>query len=218
MRSLATSAVMTRGVFMGVVYLACIGLGIDNVIWSWRVTPWGLGVNDVFYGLKWSLHLLRVSIASAIPDFAWSLKYHPDLSSFKRMASISPNLGVFCLYGRALLATGFMFACGLATTLGVAVYCNTAIRRESVRCALVAYGAKYVRLLATTLGVAVCCNTTIRTESVRCVLMICGQVFIYCSTITLSIVVRCNTSIRAKSVRCMLAVIRLLPICGSRLR
>ena len=87
-----------------------------------------------------------------------------------------------------------MFACGLVTTLGVAVYCNTTIRPESVRCALVACGVKYIRLLVTTLGIAVHCNTTIRLEFVRYTLMTCGQVFVYCSATTLSIVVHCDTA------------------------
>ena len=37
---------------MGVVYPAYISLGKDNVIWSWRETPWGLGIGGVFHGLK----------------------------------------------------------------------------------------------------------------------------------------------------------------------
>ena len=32
-----------------------------------------------------------------------------------------PNLEAFFLYGRALLAIGFVFACGLGTTLGIVV-------------------------------------------------------------------------------------------------
>ena len=65
------------------------------------------------------------------------------------------------------MATGLMFACGLATTLSVAIRCNTAIRLESVCCALVACGVKYVCLLVTTLGVVVHCNTTIKLESIN---------------------------------------------------
>ena len=76
------------------------------------------------------------------------------------------NLGVFCLHGRVLLAIGLMSIFGLATTLSIAAHCNTAIRPESVLCALVACGVKYVGLLATTLSVPIRCNTIIRPESV----------------------------------------------------
>ena len=155
---------------------------------------------------------------STIPDFARSPEYHPDLSSFRCMAGISLDLKVFCLHERALLAIGLMFPCGLATTLGIIVRCNTAIKLESVRCALVAYGVKYVRLLVTTLGVAIHCSTVIRLESLRCTLMTYGQVFVRCSATTFSIVVRCDTAIRSKFVHCVLAVIRLLLICRTRLR
>ena len=77
---------------------------------------------------------MRVSIlhASAIPDLARFPKYHPDLSSFKCMASISPNLGVFYLHEQALLAMGLESACGIAITLDIVVHCNIAIRPESV--------------------------------------------------------------------------------------
>ena len=86
----------------------------------------------------------------------------------------SPKLGVFCLDRGALLATGIVFACSLATTLDIAAYYNTTIRLESVRCMLVACGVKYIRLLVTTLSVVVRCNTAIRLESIRCELMTCG--------------------------------------------
>ena len=87
-----------------------------------------------------------------------------------------PNLGVFYLHGRALLATRLMFTCGLATTLGIVILIryNTAIIPRFVCCVQVAYGVKYVCLLATTLGIAICCNTTIRPEFVHCALMTCG--------------------------------------------
>ena len=57
------------------------------------------------------------------------------------------NLGVFYLYGRALLVIGLVFPCGLATTLSIIVYCNIAIRPEFFRCTLIACGIKYVHLL-----------------------------------------------------------------------
>ena len=116
------------------------------------------------------------------------------------------------------MATGFMFACGLATTLGVAIRNKTAIRLESVYCALVVYEVKYVRLLATTLGVAIRCNTTIKLKSICCALMTCGQVFIYSSVTTQGIVVRYDTTIRLESVRYVLVVVKFLPICRARLR
>ena len=78
------------------------------------------------------------------------------------------------MYGRALLVTGLMFTCGLATTFGIAIRCNTTIKLKSVHCTLVACGVKYIYLLATTLGIAVYYNTTIIPEFVRCVLMTCG--------------------------------------------
>ena len=116
------------------------------------------------------------------------------------------------------MATGLMFPCGLATTLNVVFRCNTFIRPEFVRCALVACCIKYVRLLAITLGIAICCNTVIRSEFVCYVLMTHGQVFVCCSTTTLSITIRCDTTNPLKSIRCVLAVFRLLPICRTRLR
>ena len=128
------------------------------------------------------------------------------------------NLMVFYLYGQALLATGLMFVCGLATTLGITVRWNTAIRSESVRCGLVACGVKYVRLLATILGFVNYCNTAIRPESVRYVLMTCGHVFVCYLATTLSFVIRYDTTIKPKSVRYLLAVIRLLPIFRACLR
>ena len=94
------------------------------------------------------------------------------------MADISPNLGVFLLHGRAFLTTSLSFACGLATTLDIAVCCNTTIRPKFVLCTLVACGVKYVRLLVTTLGIIVRYNTTIRPESNCYILMTCGQVFV----------------------------------------
>ena len=129
-----------------------------------------------------------------------------------------PNLEVFRLHGRVLLATRFMLACCLETTLGVVVRCNTAIRPESIHCMLVTYGVKYVRLLATTLGVAVCCNIAIRLESVHSALMTYGLVFVCCSTTTLGISIRRNTAIRPDFICCVLAIIRFLPICRARLR
>ena len=128
------------------------------------------------------------------------------------------NLGVFCLHGRVLLATGLMFACSLTTTLDFVVRCNTPIRSEFVYCALVAYNVKYVCLLAITLDIAVCYNTTTRLESVCCALMTCGQVFVCYSVKTLGITIRCDIAIRPKSVCCVLEVIRLLPICCAHLR
>ena len=205
---------------MGVVHPACVSLGKDDVVWLWHASPWGLGVSGVYCSLRWSFHFLRVSIscASTILDFTRSSKYHLDFSSFKCMAGISHNLWVFYLHGQALLATRLMFAYGLATTLGVVVHCNTAIRLESVRCVVVAYSVKYVNLLATTLGVAIHCNTAIRLKSVCYTLKTCGQVFVCCSATTLCITIHCDTVIRLKFVRCVLAVIRLLPICRARLR
>ena len=76
------------------------------------------------------------------------------------------NFRVFYLHGQALLVTELMFACGLVTTFGVAVRCNTTIKLESVRCALVACGVKSIPLLATTLGIIVHCNIAIRLEFV----------------------------------------------------
>ena len=111
-----------------------------------------------------------------------------------------------------------MFACGLVTTLNVTVCCNTAIRLESVRCALVACGVKYVRLLATTLIVAVHCHIAIKPKYVCCSLMTCGQVFFCCSAITLGIVVCCGIAIKPEFVHCVLAIIIFLPICHNRLR
>ena len=66
-----------------------------------------------------------------------------------------------------------MFACGLATKLGIVVRCNTSIIPEPIRYLLVAYFVKYVSLLATTLSVAVRCNTAIRPESIRWALITC---------------------------------------------
>ena len=86
------------------------------------------------------------------------------------MASISPSLRVFCLYGRALLENGSVTAYGLVTTLDISIRCNIAIRLESIHYALVAYDIKYVHLLVITLGLIVCCNTAIRPESVCCAL------------------------------------------------
>ena len=128
------------------------------------------------------------------------------------------NLGVFYLYGRALLATRFMFAYGLATTLGIAVCCNTAIKPEFIRYALVACGVKYVRPLATTLSVVFHCNTTIRPQFVHYTLMTCGQVFVCYLATNLGIAICYDIAIRLESVRCVLAVIRFLPICRARLR
>ena len=129
-----------------------------------------------------------------------------------------PNLGVFCLHGRAFLAIGLVSACGLATTLDITFRCNTIIRSEFVCCALVACDTKYVHLLATSLNIIVRCNTAIRSESVRCMLITRGQVFVCYSATTLCIVVCCDTTIRLKSIRYVLVVIRLLPICHARFR
>ena len=129
-----------------------------------------------------------------------------------------PNLGVFCLHRRALLAIGLVSACGLATSLSIIVRCNTAIKPESVHSALVACSVKYVHLLAITLNIAIRCNTTIRLESVRCTLMTHGQVFFCYSATTLGIVIHCDAAIRLKYVCCMLAVIRHLPICRAHFK
>ena len=112
------------------------------------------------------------------------------------------NLRVFCLHGRVLLVIGLIFAYGLATTLSIAVYCNTAITSESVYCMLIACGIKYVRLLATTFDIVICCNTAIRSESIRHTLITYGRVFVCCSAATLGIFVRCDTTIRPNSVCC----------------
>ena len=128
------------------------------------------------------------------------------------------NLGVFCLDGWALLATEFIFACGLATTLSVAICCNTTIRPEFVHCALVACGVKYVCLLATTLGIAIRCNTTISLESVYYTVLTGGHVFVCCSATTLDIPIHWDIAIRSKSVRCVLVIIKILPICRAHLR
>ena len=112
------------------------------------------------------------------------------------------NLRVFCLHGRALLATGLVSACGLATTLGIVIHCNTAIRPNSIYYALVACGVKYACLLATTLGIAVCCNTVIRPESVNFALVTHGQVFIHClANPRYSHLLRHNHQIRVITVR-----------------
>ena len=86
-------------------------------------------------------------------------------------STFPPNLRDFSLYGWALLAIGLVSTCGLETTLGIAIHCNTTIKSESVYCAVVACGGKYVCLLVTTLGFTVCCNTTIRPEFFHCVLV-----------------------------------------------
>ena len=162
----------------------------------------------MYHGLSVFLRLLReyVLCVSAILDLARSPEYHPDLSSFRCVADISPNLGVFYLHGRAHLVIGLESACDLVTTLDIVVCCNTPIRPESIHCTLVACGVKYVHLLATTLGITVHCNTAIRPE------------FVCCSATTVGIVIRCDTSITLESVRYVLAVIRILPICQIRFR
>ena len=108
------------------------------------------------HGLRGFLCFLCISVsrASAIPNLMRSLKYHPDLSSFRYMAGVSPSLRVFHMHGLALLAVGPVSACGLAITLSIVVYCNTTIKMESVWCTLKACGIKYVRLLAETFGIA----------------------------------------------------------------
>ena len=199
---------------MGIVHLARVSLDKDNVIWLWRVAYRGLGAGGVYHSLRWFLRLLRISIwrTSAILDISRSPEYHSDISSFRCMGSISPNLGTFFLHERAFLAIGLVSACGLATTLDIAIYCNTTIRPKFVRYALVACGVKYVRILATTLSIVICCNTAIRPEFVRYALMTCGQVFVYCSATTLGCVICCDKALGPKFVHCVLAVIRLLPI------
>ena len=107
-----------------------------------------------------------------------------------------PNLGVFCLHERALLAIGLISTCNLVTTLGIVVRFNIAIKLESVHYALVACCSKYVHLLATTLSFVIRCTTAIRLGSDRCTLMTLGQVFVCCSATTLDITVRCNTADR----------------------
>ena len=97
------------------------------------------------------------------------------------------NLGVIYLHERALVATRLMFTYGLATTLGIAIYYNTAIIPESVCCTLVAFSVKYVCLLKTTLGVTIRCNTAIRLEFVYWTLMTYRHVFVYCSATTLAL-------------------------------
>ena len=124
-----------------------------------------------------------------------------------------PKLRVFYLHGRVLLEIGLVSACGLATTLGIAVRCYTTIRLESAHCTLVACDVKYIHPLATTLNIAIRCNTTIRPESVHWALMTYGQMFVCCSATILGITVRCDTAIRPESIYYVLAVIRLLPIC-----
>ena len=59
-----------------------------------------------------------------------------------------PSFGVFRLHRRALLAIGPVTACGLVTTLGIAVYCNTTIRPKFVCCALVTCSIKYALLFS----------------------------------------------------------------------
>ena len=123
-----------------------------------------------------------------------------------------PSLEVFCLRGRALLVIRPVTTCGLATTFGIAICCNTAIRPEFVRCTLVVCDVKCVCPLSTTLSITIWCNTAIRPESIYCALIAYGQVFVYFLATTLGIVIRYDIGIRPESVRCMLAVIRLLPI------
>ena len=113
---------------------------------------------------------------------------------------LSPSLRVFSLYGKTLLATELMSTCGLVTTLGIIVRCNTTIRPKSVRCVLVACGVKYVRPLVTTLGIVVCYHIAIRPESVCCALMTRGQIFVCCSAITLGLTVNCDIAIKPKFV------------------
>ena len=94
---------------MGVVHSACIGLGKDNIVWLWHVTPWGLGVDGVYHGLKWSLRVLRVLVsrASGIPDFAKSPGYHPDLSFFQAYGWCFPlTLGYSAYIGECFWRLG----------------------------------------------------------------------------------------------------------------
>ena len=159
-----------------------------------------------------------VSRTSATPSFGRSLEYHPDISSFRYMAGISPNLRIFFLHGWALLAIGFVSTRGLATTLGITVHYNTTIRTESVCCALVPCSVKCVCLLTTTLDIVIRYNIAIRSESVCYELITHRQVFVYCSTIILDIVVCCDTTIKPEFVRYILKIIKLLPICHTHFR
>ena len=81
-----------QGIFIGVVHLACIGLGKDNVVWWWCITHQGLGTGGTYHILRWFLGLLRVYVSrvSAILDFTRSPEYHHELSSFRCMADIFP--------------------------------------------------------------------------------------------------------------------------------
>ena len=119
-------------------------------------------------------------------------------------------LRIFCLHMRALLAIGPVTICGLATTICIVVRCNTAIRSESVRCALVVFGVIYVRLLATTLSISIHCNITIKPKSICYALMTCGQMSVCYSATTLSHAIHCDIAIRLESVCCVMVVTRLL--------
>ena len=83
----------------------------------------------------------------------------------------------FCLYGLALFAIGLSPACSLATTLDLTIHCNTAIRPESVRCALLTCGLISICQLVTTLDVVVRCNIAIKPESIRCIIVVFRQMF-----------------------------------------
>ena len=205
---------------MRVVHPACIGLGRDNVVWWWHVTPRGLELmvwttvwGGFFAFCEYLSRVRRLSLTSRGP-----LNIILTSLLLGVWLTFPPNLKVLCLHGRALLATGLMFPYGLMTTLNVVIFCNTTIKSEYVCCTLVACSIKYVRLLATTFGIAVHCNISIRPESVCYALITCREVFTCCLVTTLDIVDRCDITIRLKFVRFVLVVIRLLPICYARLR
>ena len=127
--------------------------------------------------------------------------------------SLSPTW--FCLYGLALLAIWLSPIRGLATTLNLAVRCNTTIRPEFVRCTLVICELLSVCQLAITLNVVVCCNIAIRPESIHYVLEAFRQTSVCYSVTTLGLAVRCDTAIGLKFVHYVLTVFRLLPICSA---
>ena len=171
------------------------------------------------YGLRWFLCFSCISISRTQPLPA--SRGPPNIIFTYFLSSIwlafPPNLGVFCLPRPTLLASGFVFAYGLVTPLGIAVCCNIVIRLKSVHCVLIACSVKYVRLLATTLGIVVHCNTTV-TKSVYYALMTRAQLFVCYLATTISIVIRCDTAISPESIHCVLAVIKLFPICHIRFR
>ena len=151
---------------------------------------------------------LGILVASATAFFGpeKSVKYGIDLPFYGRMA-LPARLGIFVI--------GLSPACGLVTTLGLAIHCNTAIRSESVRCMLVTYRLLSIRPLVKTLDVVVHCNAAIRLKFVRCAILAFRRTPVYCSTIILGTAVRYDTAIRPKSFRCVLVVSRLLSICNA---